>query len=381
MKKIMLSVLGLSPQVLTEALYALLMQGRLVHEIHVITTMTGRDLIHSGLLASGEGAFYQFLKEYQIPENTINFSPSNIHVLRHSNGEELYDIITPEDNEILVRKCMELSWRFTRDSEHEVYFMIAGGRKTMSACLALSAQFYGRPCDRIYHVLISPEFENCRDFYFPPRKPRLVATTDSKGKVCYRNTKDAEIWLVSMPFVSVRDKLTKEDLKLPQEPEILLASLIRDNPPRLQIDFDKQTVIYKGKQLDLSPLQMALLGFFAIKRVECSCNKKDCDKCFISVDEITEHSKNQELIAALYDKVRRGSIYPTSWSEDGKFKLDSSNFATYRSKLNKKLKKELGCYAEDIEITSIGPNNYKRYGMRLAPEWIAVQGFETKEYY
>jgi len=45
-----------------------------------------------------------------------------------------------------------------------------------------------------------------------------------------------------------------------------------------------------------------------------------------------------------------------------------------RSKLNKRLRKELGCYAEQIEIASEGPNNYKRYGMRLGPEWIQILG-------
>ncbi|RKX57645.1 MAG: TIGR02584 family CRISPR-associated protein, partial [Thermodesulfobacteriota bacterium] len=41
----------------------------------------------------------------------------------------------------------------TASKDTAVYFLIAGGRKTMSACLAVAAQFYGRPQDRVYHVL------------------------------------------------------------------------------------------------------------------------------------------------------------------------------------------------------------------------------------
>jgi len=319
MKKIMLSVLGLSPQVLTEALYALFMQGRLVDEIHVITTVTGRDLVHAGLLASGEGAFYRFLNEYNIPRGTVRFEPANIHVLRHEGGEELHDIITPEDNEVLVRKCMELSWQFTMDPEQAVYFMIAGGRKTMSACLALAAQFYGRSCDRIYHVLVSPEFENCRDFYFPPRKSRLVATTDRRGRTCYRDTRDAEIWLVSMPFVSVRDRLTDSDLDAPQDPEALLASLIRDNPPRLEIDLGESRIVYKERQIDLPPIQTALLAFFALLRKDCSLKTKDRkpEDCFISIEDIVDNQKNQRRFRDIYERVRQKAPYSSVGSETG----------------------------------------------------------------
>ena len=58
-KRILLAVCGLSPQVITEALYALITQGRGVDEVHVITTRQGRDAIHAQVLASGEGALHR----------------------------------------------------------------------------------------------------------------------------------------------------------------------------------------------------------------------------------------------------------------------------------------------------------------------------------
>ncbi|MBU1055678.1 MAG: hypothetical protein KKC46_17910 [Proteobacteria bacterium] len=50
MKNILLSVVELSPQVITETLYTLHQNGREVHALHVITTRNGRDIVFADLL-------------------------------------------------------------------------------------------------------------------------------------------------------------------------------------------------------------------------------------------------------------------------------------------------------------------------------------------
>ena len=47
-------------------------------------------------------------------------------------------------------------------------------RNILLAVVGLSPQvvtetLYGRPQDRIYHVLVSPEFESSGVFFYPPR--------------------------------------------------------------------------------------------------------------------------------------------------------------------------------------------------------------------
>jgi CRISPR-associated protein Csx14 len=169
-KNILLAVTGLSPQVITETLYALNQMNRSISAIHIITTRPGKDCLLSQLLDGGRGPFYRYLEEYGVPESGIDFGPSNIHVVCDSHGAEIEDIVDESDNAHLLAKCMELAFHQTRHPEHAVYFSIAGGRKTMGACLTLAAQMYGRTQDRLYHVLISPEFEGCRDFFYPPQK-------------------------------------------------------------------------------------------------------------------------------------------------------------------------------------------------------------------
>nr|MBL0731841.1 TIGR02584 family CRISPR-associated protein [Desulfobacterales bacterium] len=170
MKNILLAVTGLSPQVITETLYALHQSNRNVDAIHIITTRDGKEKIYTGLFAGKKGHYYKYLQEYNIPSDSINFSHENIHVVMDEYGVEATDITNEAQNEQLLKKCMELAFLFTKDSGTAVLFSIAGGRKTMSSCLTIAAQMYGRPQDRLYHVLVSPEFESNRNFYYPPKE-------------------------------------------------------------------------------------------------------------------------------------------------------------------------------------------------------------------
>lgn len=43
----------------------------------------------------------------------------------------------------------------------------------MSACMMVAAQLYGQPRDRVYHVLVSPEFESSSVFFYPPPRHPL----------------------------------------------------------------------------------------------------------------------------------------------------------------------------------------------------------------
>ena len=61
MKNILLAVTGLSPQVITETLYALHQNNRRVDSIHVITTRNGKEKIYAELLGESKGHYYRYL--------------------------------------------------------------------------------------------------------------------------------------------------------------------------------------------------------------------------------------------------------------------------------------------------------------------------------
>jgi len=372
MKNVLLAVVGLSPQVITETLFALHQQGKTVHSIQVITTRPGKEEIYASLLSPRDGWYYQYLREYGIDPATIDFGFDNIHTVKDENGKEIEDIIGEQENEWLLKKCLDLTFRLTQDPDTVVFFSIAGGRKTMSACLMVAAQFYARPQDRLYHVLVSPEFESNKNFFFPPRKSVRVELKDQNGHPYFKETRFAQIILVPIPFVSVRAQISDDFLREPKDPATLMLSLVREKPAVLIVDLPNSKLIYKDFELDLKPSQLALYTFFTLQKKNCkkvinSC--RGCTDCFLEISDII--SRSQE-IAELYQKV--SDTRPIEeMAEGGIRSLDKYNFRSYRSKISRNLEKGFGHQAlSELIIDSVGKKPNTRYGIRIDKERIRI---------
>lgn len=372
MKNILLAVVGLSPQVITETLFALHQQNRKVDVIHIITTRQGKEKINAHLLPPGDGKYYQYLKEYDINPESINFGCDNVHTVKDGNGMEIDDIAGEEENESLLRKCLELSFRFTKDSNTAVFFSVAGGRKTMTSCLTLAAQLYGRPQDRVYHVLVSPEFESNRDFYYPPEKSVPIELRDKNGEHYIKDTRYAKINLVPVPFISIREQLSDDMLEEPKDPATLMLSLVREEPYHLTIDLPSGKVAFKNLEFDMMPARLALYAFFAMQKKEC---KKDvntcrhCTECFLDINGIYDR---QEQITELYKKIS-GRKAPAEMSDSGILNLNAENFNSYKSRIKDDLKKGFGLYAiSELAIESVGNRPDTKYGIKIDRDKIRI---------
>jgi len=372
MKNILLAVTGLSPQVITETLFALHQDARRVDAIHIITTRDGKDLIYSWLLAGGSGKYFRYLEEYVIKPNEIDFSHRNVHVVTDEHGVEIADITDEKDNERLLKKCLELAFQFTSDPENSVMFSIAGGRKTMSSCLTLAAQMYGRRQDRIYHVLVSPEFEGNRDFYYPPKESVRIELRDKNGHPVYKETGYARITLVPIPFFSIRNYLSPEFLKEPLDPGTLMLSLIREEESRLIVNLINRKITYKNMELDLMPAHMALYAFFAMQKKECTKDTEGCGKCIDCFMDIRHVLDKQDQITGLYKKVSDGRPLD-EMSDSGIVELRAENFNSYKGKIKNELLYKFGPYAlKDLEIASEGKRPNTRYGIRMDKARIEI---------
>ncbi|RLB94190.1 MAG: TIGR02584 family CRISPR-associated protein, partial [Deltaproteobacteria bacterium] len=338
MKNILLAVTGLSPQVITETLFALHQQNKTVDAIHIITTRQGKEKINAHLLSPKDGKYYQYLKEYGIDSATIDFGFGNVHTIKDSNGIEIDDIEGEEENEWLLRQCLELAFSFTKDPNSSVFFSVAGGRKTMSSCLMLAAQFYGRSQDRVYHVLVSPEFESNREFYYPPRESVPIELKDKNGQRYVKETKYARVNLIPIPFVSVRDRLSESMLTEPRDPATLMLSLVKEKPYRLTVDLSSSKLIYKNVELDMMPAKLAIYAFFALQKKDCkkeatSC--RGCTDCFLDIQDIFER---QQEIGDLYRKIA-GMREFSEMSKSGILGLNAENFNSYKAKIRKDLER------------------------------------------
>jgi len=372
MKNILFAVCGLSPQVITEALYALHQEGRCVDEINIITTRDGRECIDAQLLSPHNGHYYRYMRDYKIDPAQIAFDATHVHVITDEDGREIEDIIDEDDNKRLLQKCLELTFSLTSADDNAVFFLVAGGRKTMSSCLTVAAQIYGRPQDRIYHVLISPEFESNRDFFYPPLVPVEIELRDKKGEPYSKKTSYAAITLIPMPFISIRNRLSDKWLKAPYDPATLMLSLVREAKPTITADLPGKKLIYKGIEIDMQPSLLALYAFFLLKKKECTLarsNCKNCHDCYLSIQDVYTHQGN---ITDIYHSItRRISFIIKEGIRIGN--INAEAFNQYKAKIRKDLKQSFGIQVlPRLEIESHGKRPDTRYGIAMDKKQIRI---------
>ncbi|MBB5015890.1 CRISPR-associated ring nuclease Csm6 [Rehaibacterium terrae] len=191
---------GNSPQIITETLYALAVEAKsrppfIPTEIRVLTTSRGAEQTRLSLLAPDRAMFHRLCAEYGL--TGIHFDADCIEIFRDASGQQLTDIITPQDNQIAADHITRRVAELTEDPDTAIHASIAGGRKTMGFYLGYALSLFGREQDRVSHVLVSEGFTEHRDFFYKPRQP--VTLRNSQGlEMC---TTNAEIHLAEIPIV------------------------------------------------------------------------------------------------------------------------------------------------------------------------------------
>src|SRR5579885_2566058 len=171
MRDVLVAVCGLTPQVVTETLWALHHRTPPIHpaEVWILTTERGRRKCREALLAPS-GAVARYVREYR-PRPGPRCGPAQVIVLKGADGRPLDDVRSERDSRAIADQLAEFLRRQTERVHTRLHCSVAGGRKTMGVLLAAALQLYGRPEDRLYHVLVTPEFESLAAFYFPPKEP------------------------------------------------------------------------------------------------------------------------------------------------------------------------------------------------------------------
>ena len=264
-RRILLAATGLSPQILTETLYALgVTPGEgiapfIPTEVHLITTTQGADIARTSLLHPDGGAFHALLADYpQLSHPTFN--ESNIHIIKDAADQPLADIRSPEENAQAADSITKLMSMLTRDGAAQLHVSIAGGRKTMGFYLGYAFSLFARPQDELSHVLVSSPFESHPEFFFPPATPRRLATRDGQ----HIDTADATITLARIPVVRLRhgqpQALLDGHASFNQTVATIQKSL---EPPHLHIDLRSKQALCGGTPVPLPPALLAWLAWLA----------------------------------------------------------------------------------------------------------------------
>lgn len=211
-RRILLCVAGLSPQVVTETVFALAVTGEprfVPTDIHLLTTAEGAQRARLTLLGDEPGWFHRLRRDYGLPD--IRFDLDTIHVLRGPDGRPLDDIRSQADNEALADAITARVRELTADPEGAVHASIAGGRKTMGFYLGYALTLFGRPQDRLSHVLVSGPFESNPNFFYPAPVSRVIFATGPDQRPL--DASAAVVTLADIPFVRLRDGLQEALLR------------------------------------------------------------------------------------------------------------------------------------------------------------------------
>ncbi len=382
-REVLIFVIGTTPQIITETLYALTQERQppvLPEEIHIITTTNGKQKIQDELITKGK--LFKFFKEYSLPE--IPLKMDDIYVIKGEDGEPLEDIRSTSHNEIIGDFIANFIREKAKDPHVRLHCSLAGGRKTMSFYLGSSLQLFGRPWDKLYHVLVSPEFESHPDFYYKPKKERVLELRNHNGKLIKKiNTREANISLAELPFIRLRDKIPlngigfRELVKEGQK-EIDMASI----QPRLRIDLKERVVWIGETSIDMVPIQLVIYTYLLKQKINtCFAPDRnycfDCTDCFLTLGEISKRKALEEM-SKDYSKIYgpysgRLEEFTKHWGEKGG--IDQDTLRQNISKINNTLREHI----EDKTlqsyyiITPIGKHGSKRYGIKIEKSKILIE--------
>ncbi|MBI3391729.1 MAG: TIGR02584 family CRISPR-associated protein [Nitrospirae bacterium] len=356
-KEILVVVAGMTPQVVTESLYALRDLKKIpVSEVWVFTTGPGREIIEKSLFYPESGKLHAYCREYGVPESAIQFDRGTVITVDGPDGKALADIRTARDYDRMVDVVARTLRKLAERGSTRIHCCIAGGRKGMGVVVAQALSLYARPQDMLYHLLVSPQFENEKDFFFPPRVPTVLTVYKPGGKTEYLDTKEARIEMASIPFVRLRDHLPdpvrakiayRADLAAVQES-------VAVQPEELVVDLARGTVSFGGRGKKLSPGLITYYAYFAFARVKGWGEDGDG---FVSVGKAAEIEHQEEFseMARLADLRRENAA------------IDKDRCRVARSKINGEIGK-----AETHAIQSEKRRGETRYGLRIAPERIRI---------
>lgn len=233
-RTLLLAVTGMSPAVITETLYGIDRNGDAwPKEIKVITTSKGKDKIADGLIKDQQ--LEKLCQELGKP--MIPFSDEHILVVPNADGKPVEDARNLADHEALANFIMTTVRDEAQNESTLIHASIAGGRKTMTFYLGYAMSLFGRPCDKLSHVLMgqgSEVFEGCQDFFFPTRNDHFVHNRNGTK----HNAKDATIILADIPFI--RQRAVVPDLMKNMQDKIdfrLLTDLINlgEQPDKVEL--------------------------------------------------------------------------------------------------------------------------------------------------
>lgn len=261
----LITVLGSSPQVITETLYALKETG-FPNRIIVFTTKHGASQIEQ--LALHEH-IESLCENYGLSVPTLN--EHDINIVKDLNGIELNDIRNSADQESMADQITQTVRELVKDDKISIHASIAGGRKSMSFYMGYIFSIFARPQDSLSHVLVSPEFES-NNFWYPTPKssPFVAKIIRETGEKIMLDAQHAKVELAEIPFLRINNALVNQGDLLTKDAsyrQTLAAYQLALTPEKVILEFTSDyRVLVNGNELSLS---VETIAFYRVIARSC----------------------------------------------------------------------------------------------------------------
>ena len=369
--RILVAVTGLSPQIVTETLYALApapSEPRFVPtKIRLITTEQGAARAKDSLLTQNSGWFDRLKSDYRLPP--IEFRPENVVVLKDRAGQPLDDIRTRDDNERTGDAITEQIRELTRDDDTALHVSIAGGRKTMGFYLGYALSLYGRAQDRLSHVLVTAPYESHAEFFYPAPQRRVIHDRDGRQYDAH----DARVTLAEIPFVRMRAGLGRDLLDGSASFSTVVEEAQRALPPvGLVLDPSNCTVTAGGATFELKPSKFALYWLLArrVLRGHPAAHWSEAD----FMTQLLDYYGRIEMTGpGEYDRIE------TAYEGGRGDKIVNPAKAHINRTLRQRLGERRAAPYLIVPLAPIPTTRRRRFGLRLSPNAIRIRGVASRK--
>ncbi|MBI4864958.1 MAG: TIGR02584 family CRISPR-associated protein, partial [Candidatus Riflebacteria bacterium] len=274
--------------------------------------------------------------------------PGGVHVnvLEGRSGKALDDIRTNDDNSAASHQIVRIVNALVQRAE-VLHGLVAGGRRTLALYLTLAFQIYGRPDDRLYHVLVEPELERDPSFFFP-----LPGSGHS-------------VELATLPYLRLRQLAGTLALDEPHLDSILQALQARLSAPALpelvfrRDDRGHVRVKVNDREIGCRPGDAQLWMRLAHLRKLCPCTGQvPCERCSVEPEKVPPEWAR--------------------WIDERDPKLTAASLRSACSRIRRKLK-DAGISAGGIgavAVSGFGRRCHHRYGVSLVGAAIVLPAGE-----
>lgn len=251
----------------------------------------------------------------------------------------------------------------------------------MSFYMGAALQLFGRPWDRLYHVLVSPEFESNPEFFYKPKRNRIITTRLPDGTIKKLNTRDATIRLAELPFIRLRDKLSLQGMNFKElvkegQNKIDTATF----QPELDIDLSARTVRIGNRLIEMIPVQLMVYTALLRQKIQACVHPDrpycyECTDCFLVLQDLLARptlEKMSEDYRRMYrENPFRAEELKAKWEE----RIGTETLRQNISKISRTIREQLPEEAlwPLYTISTVKKYAGTKYGIRVEKGKISIK--------